>query len=287
MIIDMHMHPVLLDVINDTDEKLFFRKQQFGVFKSSKMPLRFALTLMDDAGVDKTVILGEDYSADSAMPLVSNDEIRNVMDAAPGRYIGFAGADPRKEDAPQELKRAFEELGLSGLHLNLSRTRLNVEDERVQALFQICSECEKPVILHAGYSWKPDTPSRYAEPILFEDAFINFPGVRFCLTHMGWPWWEETIMLLMKYPNVYADTATVYMDSPTKWFKQLFSVSMDIDWLQNSFADKVMYGSNMPRWRQVRSMKGLKDLPLRKDVLDAVLGQNAERFLGKEAVSGR
>ena len=287
MIIDIHSHPVLLDVINDSPEKLEFRKQQFGVYKSGKLPLDFALKLMDDAGIDKTVILGEDYSADSAMPLVSNDEIRAILDAAPGRYIGFAGADPRKEDAPSELKRAFAELGLSGLHLNLSRTRLSVQDERVRALFQVCSDFGKPVMLHAGYSWKPDTPSSYSEPILFEDAFIDFPKVRFCLAHMGWPWWEETIMLLMTYPNVYADTSTVYMDSPTKWFRQLFSVSMDIDWLQNSFADKVMYGSNMPRWRQVRSMKGLKDLPLRKDVLDAVLGGNAQMFLGKETIDER
>ena len=38
MIIDIHAHPVLLDVINEDPEDLSFRKQQFGVFKSGRNP---------------------------------------------------------------------------------------------------------------------------------------------------------------------------------------------------------------------------------------------------------
>ena len=39
MIIDIHAHPVLLDVINEASEDLSFRKQQFGVFKSGVLRL--------------------------------------------------------------------------------------------------------------------------------------------------------------------------------------------------------------------------------------------------------
>lgn len=39
MIIDIHAHPVLLDVINEDPEDLSFRKQQFGVFKSGRNPI--------------------------------------------------------------------------------------------------------------------------------------------------------------------------------------------------------------------------------------------------------
>ena len=41
MIIDIHAHPVLLDVINEDPEDLSFRKQQFGVFKSGRNPTVF------------------------------------------------------------------------------------------------------------------------------------------------------------------------------------------------------------------------------------------------------
>lgn len=41
----------------------------------------------------------------------------------------------------------------------------------------------------------------------------EFPQLRLCLAHMGWPWVQETAMLMIKYPNLYADTAMMYMDS--------------------------------------------------------------------------
>ena len=280
MIIDIHAHPVLYDIINPDDEVLKFRKQQFGVFKSSRVPVDFAIRLMDDAGVDKTALLPEDYSSEGCRPLISNDEIKKVVNYAPERFIGFASADPRKEDAKEELQRAFEELGLSGLHLNLSRLHMYPYDERLMPLMELCEKMDRPVIFHAGYSWEPNTPAKYSEPVLFEDIACSFPKLRICLSHLGWPWHMETIMMLMKYPNVYTDTSTVYMDTPTNYYSQIFCKEMDINWLQNSFADKVMFGSNLPRWRQVRSMEGIKNLPIRKDVLDKILGENAEVFLG-------
>ncbi|MBR0138807.1 MAG: amidohydrolase [Firmicutes bacterium] len=280
MVIDIHAHPVLFDVINPDDETLSFRKKQLGVYKSGRVPLDFALRLMDDAGIDRTVILGEDYSADSPRPLVSNDEIKKILDAAPSRFTGFAGADPRKKDAKDELQRAFDELSLSGLYLNLSRLRMFPDDERLVPLLSLCQEKNKPVIFNAGYSWIPESPAKYSEPVRFEDVACAFPGLRICLSHLGWPWHMETVMMLMKYPNVYTDTSLVFMGTPTAWYSQIFTKEMDVDWLQNSFAGKVMFGSDLPRWRQVRAMKGIKDLPLRKDVLERILGQNAEEFLG-------
>ena len=137
-------------------------------------------------------------------------------------------------------------------------------------------------MFHADCSWEPDTPSKYSEPILFEDVAVNYPNLRFCLAHMGWSWWEETIMMLMKYPNVYADTSMVYMDSPRNYYSHLFSVNMNLNWLQNCFQDKVMFGSNNPRFRHVRSLDGILNLPLREDVKKAILGENAIRFLGLE-----
>ena len=48
MIIDIHAHPVLLDVINEASEDLSFRKQQFGVFKSGRNPVEFEKMMMQE-----------------------------------------------------------------------------------------------------------------------------------------------------------------------------------------------------------------------------------------------
>lgn len=281
MIIDIHTHPLLLDVINSNDE-LEFRRNSFGVFKSGITPVDFEITLLDDAKIDKVVFLPEDYSYEQNKPIVSNDEMKKVVDLEPDRFIGFASVDPRNSNAKEELIRAFDELKLSGLKLNLSKLHIYPNDARLKPLFEVCNDKNKPIMFHAGYSWVPDSPSLYSRPILFEEIIAKYSNVNFCIAHMGWPWWNETIMLLMKYPNAYADTSMVYMDSPTEYYKHLFTQNMNLNWLQNSFADKVMFGSNSPRFRHVRSLEGILNLPLREDVRKKVLGENAIRFLGIE-----
>ena len=270
MIIDIHAHPVLLDVINEDPEDLSFRKQQFGVFKSGRNPIEFEKLLIDDARIDKVVWLPEDYSTQMGRPIVSNEEMEKIVASCPERFIGFASIDPRDPKAKEKLVYAFETQKLSGLKLNLSRLHMYADDPLLAPLYEVCEEHNKPIMFHAGYSWEPDTPSKYSEPIRFEDVAVNYPNLRFCLAHMGWPWWEETIMMLMKYPNVYADTSMVYMDSPRNYYSHLFSVNMNLNWLQNCFQDKVMFGSNNPRFRHVRSLDGILNLPLREDVKKAI-----------------
>lgn len=282
MVIDVHSHPHLYDVINETSEDLAFRKQSFGTFLSGINPVEFEKILLDDAQIDKIVLLPEDYSTEEGRAITSNDEMAKIVSCAPDRFIGFASVDPRSENAKEELIRAFDELNLKGLKLNVSRLKMYPTDPALMALYEICQEKGKPVMFHAGYSWEPNTPAKYAQPILFEDVAIAFPQMNMCLAHMGFPWWNETIMMLMKYPNVYADTSMVYMDSPRNWYKQMFTVNMNLNWLQNCLWDKIMFGSNNPRFRHIRSLDGIKNLPLRPDVMEAILGGNAMRFLGME-----
>lgn len=282
MIIDMHVHPVLFGCICTDPDRVAFRKKEFGLYKSSPIPMSQVMAVLDHANVDQAAILAEDYSVTSGSPLVSNEEIRKIMDEEPGRFIGFASVDPRDGKAADQLKDAFGQMQLDGLKLNLSHLHMYPDDERLHPVLEVCLEYNKPVIFHAGFSWEEDSPSKYGRPILFEDVAIRYPELRFSLAHLGWPWVDETVMLLLKYPNVYTDTATVYMDSPTNWFDQIFMKNMAPGWLQNNIMDKVMYGSNLPRFRQARTLEGLKNLPVREDVMEKILSVNAKVFLGRE-----
>ena len=52
MIIDAHVHPVLFGPICKDPERVQFRKQQFGLYKSSPIPIEQVMAVMDHAGVD-------------------------------------------------------------------------------------------------------------------------------------------------------------------------------------------------------------------------------------------
>lgn len=282
MVIDVHVHPVMFGEICRDPERVRFRKQNFGLYKSSPVPMEQVMAVMDHAGVDKAVLLAEDYSATMGQPIVSNEEIRAIMDAQPDRFVGFASVDPRCADAKDKLEYAFNVLGLQGLKLNLSHLNLYPDDSRLVPLMEVCQEKNRPVMFHCGFSWEPDSPSKFARPILYEDIAAAYPEVRICLSHLGWPWVDELCMLLLKHKNVYTDTATVYMDSPANYYEQIFMKNMAPGWLQNNLMDKVMFGSNLPRFRQVRSKYGLEKLDIRPDVLEKILGGNARVYLGME-----
>jgi hypothetical protein len=85
MIIDAHVHPVLFGPICKDPERVQFRKQQFGLYKSSPIPMEQVMAVMDHAGVDLAILFAEDYSAVMGQSIVSNEEIRLLMDAQPGR----------------------------------------------------------------------------------------------------------------------------------------------------------------------------------------------------------
>ena len=160
------------------------------------------MAVMDHAGVDKAVLLAEDYSARNGTAIITNEEVKQLVDLEPDRFIGFASVDPRDCGAKEQLERAFSELKLSGLKLNLSHLQMYPDDKRLEPLLKLCMQYEKPVMFHSGFSWEPDSPSKYGRPILYEDIAVEYPSLRFCLAHLGMAVVDELCMMLLKYPNV-------------------------------------------------------------------------------------
>ena len=147
--------------------------------------------------------------------------IRDRVEEAPERFIGFASVDPYREDAVKELDHAFGELGLSGLKLNPSKQKFYPTDSVMKPVYEKCIEYGKPILFHCGTSWEPNTPAKYSKPLCFEEVAIEYPELRIGLAHFGWPWVQDTAMMLLKYPNVYADTSMLYCDRAKDFFHQL------------------------------------------------------------------
>lgn len=171
---------------------------------------------------------------------------------------------------------------ITGLKLNPAKQRFYPDDRMMWPIYEKCLEHNKPVVFHAGLSWEPDTLCKYSHPLRFEEVALEFPQLRLCLAHMGWPWVQETAMLMIKYPNLYADTAMMYMDSAEQFFDKVFKHDMGEYWLDHNFQDQVMFGSNAPRFRPVRIKRGLDSLKMREDTRRKLYGENAMRFLGLE-----
>lgn len=282
MVIDMHVHPVLYKAAFSQEKDLDYRKKYFGVDLMSPVSLDLVKQLMDYSGIDKNVLLPLDITTTKQGYLVTNEEIRRTVDRMPDRLIGFASVDPHRPDAKEVLEYAFRDLGLMGLKLNPAKQKFSPMEEGMDEIYEICLKYNRPVMFHSGMSWEPDTLMEAGRPALFEPVALKFPELRICLAHFGWPWIQETAALVLKYPNVYTDTSMLYMDSPEIFFRETFTQQLGHLWIENNFADRVMFGSNNPRFRAGRMKEGLEKLPWREQTKEKVLGKNAMRFLGLE-----
>lgn len=64
--------------------------------------------------------------------------------------------------------------------------------------------------------------------------------------------------------------------------KDIFENQLGSLWLENNLKDKVMFGSNSPRFKPRRIKYGLDQLNLREATRSKIMGENALRFLGME-----
>lgn len=282
MIIDTHVHPALYkEICSDADRfRLRCDEMNFHLMSPVDMDLirrQYALADMKHA-----VLLPEDCSFDCGTAVISNEEIKQIVNLDPDFFIGFASVDPRKNEAEKRLVDAFNRLDLSGLKINVAKLKMYPMDERLCRLYQICDQFHKPIIFHAGLSLEHNAISKYANPMEFEEVAVTFPNVKMCLAHFGWPWVNETAALLIKHENLYANTALMYMDSPKLFLEKVFRQDMGAYWLDYNLSDKVMFGSNTPRIRPVRIKRGLDALPLETETRQKIYFDNAARFLGME-----
>lgn len=282
MVIDMHTFPGFFEEICQDPEKIEFRREQYFLYKQHVWPLKLFITQLDAAGIDKAVLSAEDVTTRAGSTIVSNEEVKTLVDMYPERLIGFASVDPQRADAADVLEKAFSELKLAGLKLSPAIQYFMPNDPMMKPIYEICIKYNKPILFEAGMTWVKDSPSKYSNPLVFEDVAIEFPELRICLGHFGWPWTRETAMLILKYPNVYADTALLYFDSPKQFFKTTFNDQLGEYWIDRILYDKVMFGSTYPRIEQKRMVGAVDSLTLRPLQREMVMGLNAMKFLGLE-----
>lgn len=279
-VIDIHTHPAFFESINVDESQMEYRRQAMGLFKAGINPLAHIFNQMNYAKINRLALLPLDLTTTDGRTVVSNEEIGQIVALAPERFIGFASVDPHRRDAVEVLEKAFTDLHLAGLKLHPSRQKFFPADPELFPIYECCLKYNKPVLFHAGMSLEPDTLSKFARPEVFEEVAWRYPRLRMCLAHFGWPWVTGVAALMLKYPNIYTDTGLLYFDNAREFYDRIFKVDLGPGWIDRSLRHQVMFGSNNPRFEQIRMVEALRSIGWRESTLDLILGENALVFLG-------
>lgn len=281
MVIDVHYHPYFFEEVCKNEETAEQRRQSMAYYKTGVCRTERIFERLTASGVDRCFLLPHDFTTLDG-DLITNEEMQMLTEKGCGRFYGFAGVDPHREDAAQVVEHAFRDLGLCGLKLHPSRQKFHPTDKKLAPIYEVCEQYNKPVMFHSGFTWQPNAVTELAHPMNFEALAASRPKLRFCLAHMGFPWVRETAMLLLKYPNVYADTAFLYFDSAREFYEYVFTKEMSPGWVDRSIRHQIMFGSNMPRWEEMRMLKALRGLHFREETMELLTCRNALEFLGEE-----
>lgn len=203
---------------------------------------------MDRAGPTRHLAAAEPVSATFVLGFKSrylgadipNEKISAYMRTHPGRLIGFAGIDltfPRA--AVAELRRTKSDLGLAGLALAPAAQDFHPSCGAAMQLYAEAAGLGLPVLFHTGIFTTASTILEYARPMLLDEVAREFPELRIVIAHMGYPWVHETIALLAKHANVYAEISGL-LAQPWQAYQALLSAS------QMGVISKLLFGSGFP-----------------------------------------
>jgi len=280
--IDIHTHPVQVGELFERDPGLRAAvRDVFGLYIAPQ-PLATYLGHLDEAGIDRAVVLPIDCTTAHGATVVSNEQVAWLMEQT-DRVIGFASVDPSDPGAPEKLRRDVAEYGLRGLKLDPSLQRFAIDDrERAFPVYAAAQELGLPVLIHCGMSWSPAGRSSLAQPLLLEPVLEAFPDLRIVIPHLGWPWVDEAVMLAIKHRNVHLDTSVLFSGTPSESLAHVVERSLGRELIDRSLPRQVLFGSNYPRVDPKRAAWAVKDLGLRPKLERRIFEDNARALLGEE-----
>src|SRR6266536_2590584 len=157
------------------------------------------------AAVDKSIVLG--FKSRYLRAEIPNKYVSEYVSKYPQKLIGFAGIDPSDRAAAEEVKAARFDLALRGTTLSPPNQDFHPTDTRAMKVYERAEEFEMPILVHPSGSFTEQSKLEYGRPSLLDEVARTFPHLRLVIAQLGQPWIEETICLLGKHPNVYADVS--------------------------------------------------------------------------------
>jgi predicted TIM-barrel fold metal-dependent hydrolase len=280
MIVDIHTHLVNFD--KDFGEPLRSDLTRCGI---SHDTWRFSEAdyLENTKGADRVVVFG--IKARKTGWNVSNEAVSAFVGRHSEKYIFFASIDPTDDKFYEELRYCHATLGCKGVKLGPIYQGLHPHDPKYYRIYDYCEQNRLPILTHMATTFSSGVPLEYARPIHMDKVSCDFPGLKIVLAHLGHPWETETLAVIRKQPNVYADLSALYY-RPWQFYNAMRLA------VEYGCCDKILFGSDFPATTTCDSIKGLHSmnrivegtgLPLiQEDIIEQIINRDSLNILGIE-----
>jgi uncharacterized protein len=237
------------------------------------------IAALDAAGIGRSLITGFDEKSSVRETFIPNELVSRLVERYPKRFIAFAGADIlRGMAALRETEHWIRDRGFRGLSLRPFMIGLPADDRRYYPFYAKCVELDVPVSIHTSANWTSVRVSDLGHPRHIDVVAADFPELKIIMSHAGYPWVLEAVLLAWKYPNVYLELAAhrpKYFAAPGAGWEPLMRYG------QTTIQDKILFGTG---WFLIGRppadlVNEFRALPIKPQIMEKWLYRNAEALI--------
>lgn len=151
-------------------------------------------------------------------------------------------------------------------------------DERLTGLYNLAEEFSVPVMIHTGDTYSATGKIKYAHPIHLDEVAVDFPKVNFIICHMGNPWFVDTMEILYKNRNVYADISGLVLGDFNDRFEQHMARRFQEFVLFGVEPEKILYGTDWPIANMQSYLKFVNEIKIPLSEKNDILFRNAAKL---------
>ncbi len=204
------------------------------------------------------------------------DDVLPIVSHNPGRFHPVASINPHLHYPPaRELARQAG-LGAVAVKIHPVHGGFEARDRMLYPAYAWAEQHRLPVIVHCGTSTFSGSVNAYADPVLLDPVFRDFPDLVVVLAHGGRGWWyQQAAFLALMKPNVWLDVSGL----PPRRLPDYYGSAL------RRLADKMIFGTDWPGVPSVRHnvralASTLEAAGCTAEQISAAVGANAVRVFG-------
>lgn len=277
MIVDIHTH--VFNTGNDFSPELKADMTRCSIDPTSWGDVK-EQHLKNTLAADVAVVFGLQASASGWN--IPNEDVAAHVRRAKNRLLFFTSIDPLASNYMEELEKGHRELGAVGVKMAPLYQNVHPTDQRCYNIYKYCVKHQLPILFHTGTSFISGTRLEYSRPIHFDTIAVDFPDLCMVLAHLGHPWEAETISVIRRNANVYADLSALYY-RPWQFYNSMRLI------VEYGVEHKLLFGSDAPFTttqdslngvRAVNSIIGKSGLPaISEEVIESIINRNTLELL--------
>ena len=220
-----------------------------------------------------------------------NDAVKAQVNLAPDRLIFFTRLNPSQKDFMEELERTHQDLGAKGIKLGPVYHQVHPLEYRHRQIYAYAQKHNLPILTHMAETPSNTAPLEYARPIHMDSVAMDYPDLKIVFAHMGHPWIGETIAVVRRQPNVFADISGLYY-RPWQFYNaiKLAIEYSDIPTVQKLFFGSDYMGGTTGKFVPQTAINGIRNMnhivgesgppPIHKEIIENILHNDSLSILG-------